>query len=140
MGALLGRVEEGAFDVQPQRCRAAVAGRPAIGHNALAGRTLLQRRGDDRRQEGGDAVLRQLRGHRPDGGRVGGEIVAESAVELQVDEAGEEQQAIGVDDLRVGRAREVLGRPDSDDAAGVQQHGAAVDALGGGVDGGVGDE
>jgi hypothetical protein len=84
-------------------------------------------------------VLGQLRGHRPDGRRVVGEILAEAAVELQLDKAGRQQQAVGVDHLCVGRAGEVLGRAGCDDAAAVGQHRAALDALGGGVDSGVGD-
>jgi len=85
-------------------------------------------------------VLRQLGGHRPDRGGVVGEIVAEAAVELELDEAWRQQQAIGVDHLRVGWAGQVLGRADCNDASAVGQHCAALDALGGGIDCGVGDE
>lgn len=84
-------------------------------------------------------MLRQLGGHRPDRRGVVGEVVAEAAVELKLDEAGGQQQPLGVDHLRVGRAGQVLGRADRNDAIAVRQHRAAFDALGGGIDGGVGD-
>lgn len=99
--ALLLRVEKGAFAVQAKRDAALPAGRWATLQRFLRLRHLLQRRGDNRRQEAGHAPARQTRRHPPDCVGRQGEVVAERTVELQVDKAGRHEQAAGVDDLGV---------------------------------------
>ncbi|OQA40029.1 MAG: hypothetical protein BWY52_02978 [Chloroflexi bacterium ADurb.Bin325] len=136
VGALLLDVEEGAFDVQAQRQRAAeVRGRV---HDDLArGRDRLQRRGDDGRQERGHPVARILCRDRPNRGWVRGEIVAEPAVELQVDEPRREDQAVRVEPRRARGTGHIGRGADRDDPPAVDEHRAVGDGDGGRVGGGM---
>ena len=83
--------------MQPQRCRATVAGRRPVFED---GQRLLDAsggRGDDRRQEGGHAGRGDRLADGPDGGRVVRGVVASRAVDLEVDQAGGQQQSVELD-------------------------------------------
>ena len=84
VGAAFLRVEKGAFQMQAQRRGAGIAGGGALAQNGLRGRDRRERGGDDGRQEGRHAIARQASGHVPKGVRRGGEIVAECAVQLEI--------------------------------------------------------
>ena len=89
--------QERALEMQPQRYCPAVAGRRPLLED---GQRLLDAsggRGDDRRQEGCDPGRGDRLAHGPDGGRVVRGVVASRAVDLEVDQAGGQQQSVELD-------------------------------------------
>jgi hypothetical protein len=103
MRPLLGRVDERPFEMQSERLRAAESVRRTLAQHRLSVPDEPGRRADDRRQEGGYPIAGQLAGHLPDAARVVGEIMAEGAVDLQVDTARRQRQPPPVDCLHVFR-------------------------------------
>ena len=79
------RRQRGPLNVQAQRSRARVSGRP-VPDRIVGGAPRLWRRGDDRRQERGHAVGQEPLSYGPHRRWVRGDVVAEGAVDLQIDE------------------------------------------------------
>ena len=113
------RAQERALEMQPQRRRPAVAGRRPLLED---GQRILDPsggRGDDRRQECRHAGRGDRLAHGPDRTRLIRRVVAGRAVDLEVDQAGGQQQSVELDApcrTRVG----VLA--DGDDAPARQAH------------------
>src|SRR5262249_23673477 len=105
----------------------------------IVGRTLLQkfkrmcdvfqRRRHKRWEKTGDTVTRQLCGDLPNGCRVGGEIHAEPAVELEVNEPGREREFGNVKSARICRRSDFGARADRADYAVFNQYRAIANFL-----------
>ena len=100
MGTAAGRAQHRSLEVKAERLGAAVAGGPPA---STARARAVTGRGDDRRQEDvtpyGGARRRS-----PTAARAPGEVDAERAVALEVDEAGRHEQAVGERRRALGRA------------------------------------
>ena len=90
---------------------------------------ILQRRRDDGGQEGRDAETGIARGDGPDGRRIGGEVVPERAVELEVYEAGRDDETGGVERLCAFGRRNGIRRANGDDVFILDQHGGVRNFL-----------
>ncbi len=88
--------------MEPEDLSPPIPGRSPVGDDVHGQVGDFVRRRDHRWHEGRHADPGKLFAHVPDRGRVPGEVVAEAPVDLEVDQPGRDDQALGVDRGGVG--------------------------------------
>ena len=86
------RVQERPFEMQSKRKRTAKIFGGTILQNGLRVLNGFLRRCNNRRQKCSDTITRQLRRDTPYRFRMCGEIIAKAAVELQINQAGDDEE------------------------------------------------
>ncbi len=128
------RVQERSFEVRPQHAGAVAIRFPGLGGDRRKRGRVLQRRGDDGRQEPGDAGLRQVARDLPDGLHAGCRIMAPIAVHLQVDESRRDDGVVSTQVLDIAMLLP-LSRADPGDPSVFDEDGTGSDLLLRGDDG-----
>ena len=139
MAALPLRVQERSFEVRPQHAGSGAVRFPGLGGDRRKRGRVLQRRGDDGRQEPGDAGLRQAARDLPDRLHAGGRIMAAIAVYLEVDESRRDDGVFSPQVLDITRLTP-LSRADPGDPAVFDEDRTRWDLFGRGDDGAAQEE